>query len=273
MFNYIAIHAHLLYNICMYNDLSFKRLFFSHHVTEHVSVDSFSSHQHSDYEILLIINGEGVFVVENEAYNYKNNTIFLVPPTKYHVLQVPPQHRYERFVINFPQEHFPECARTDQCLHKIVDDKIVNLFYKLDEYADSFSHEQMHVLLLSALSEILILLTHDSDHKNAEKVKLPSVVKQAVDFIGNNIEKPLSLEYVAEHVFVSKSYLSHIFSKTMNVSIARYIRIKKMYAARNFLQQKYPATYISQLLGYENYSTFLRCYRAEFGKTPSCDAE
>lgn len=81
----------------------------------------------------------------------------------------------------------------------------------------------------------------------------------------------LSVEDVAEHVFVSKSYLSHIFIKTMNISVARYIRLKKMYLARNLLKQNYPATYVAQYLGYENYSTFLRCYCAEFKTKPSYD--
>ncbi len=255
----------------MYNYLSFNKLIFSHSITEHESANNFFSHQHDEYEVLFIAKGEGTFVIEDTAYNFKNNTIFLIPPAKYHVLQIPPQQEYERFFILFPPELFPECTKTDECLHQIADEKTASLFYKLDEYADRFSQEYMRVLLPSVLSEILILIASQKEENCAYKIKLPAVVRKAIGFINNHLEKLLSVEDVAEHVFVSKSYLSHIFIKTMNISVARYIRLKKMYLARNLLKQNYPATYVAQYLGYENYSTFLRCYYAEFETKPSYD--
>lgn len=257
----------------MYNQLTYNKLIFSHHVSEHESADNFSSHQHDVYELLFITDGEGTFVIEDTAYNFQKNTVFLIPPAQYHVLKIPPQQTYDRFLIYFPPELFPECARTEENLHQAADERVRALFYKIDEYADTFSHEQMRVLLLAALSELLILLTSGEAQQGAKQVTLPAVVKRAIDFINNNLGIPLTIGEVAKHAYVSNSYLSHIFYKTMQISVARYIRLKKMYAARNLIKQNYPVVYIAQSLGYENYSTFLRAYRAEFGKTPSCDRE
>ena len=44
---------------------------------------------------------------------------------------------------------------------------------------------------------------------------------------------------------------------------------EKMFEAYSLLLKGTPPTRISQMLGYENYSTFLRCYKKEFGKLPS----
>ena len=253
----------------MYNHLSFGQLIFSHVSSATTNTETFFRHLHAEYELLFIVKGDGSFIIENESFAIKPNSIFLIPPFKYHVAHIAPLKEYERFYIIFPQELFPSNSRTEETLNKIIGENIASLFYKTDRYADIFSRENVRILLHSLLSEILILLLHENETKNAERKKFPHVIKRVIDFIGDNIEKPLPLDEIAANNFVSKSYLSHLFYKTMNISVARYVRLKKMHLAQNLLSQNYSATYVATYLGYQNYSVFLRNYKAEFGKNPS----
>lgn len=255
----------------MINCVNFSKIAYSHNVTEKNDRNDFSNHQHATYEVLFILKGSGTFLIENNCYEFTDNTIFLIPPGKYHVLQAPPQKEYERFIINFAPEFLPSSVSADQSLYLIVDDNIRSMFLRFDNYADTYSDEPLYALLLSFLTELLIVLTYGSARENARRMDLPEIVKNAVDYITQNLEKPLEIDTIAQNLFVSKSYLSHIFTQTMNISVMRYIRIKKMYAARGYLQRGYSAVQVAQMVGYDTYSTFLRNYQAEFSVNPSAE--
>ena len=85
------------------------------------------------------------------------------------------------------------------------------------------------------------------------------------------MDRPLDASLIAEALFVSKTYLSHVFAKTMNISLMRYVRMKKIYRAREYLKQGNSVTRTAELLGYDSYHTFLRNYYAEFHISPSED--
>ncbi len=229
----------------------------------------FGSHHHADYELLFVVKGSGTFLIEDSSFEFTDGALFLIPPGIYHVLQTPPQGGYDRFVINFSSELIPSSVTISNFFHKHADSATWSLFMKFYEYTERFGKDKLETLFSSFLSEILVLVTTDGALEGSEGAGLPDSVGRAIDFICSNLDKPLDLEFIASELFLSKSYLSHVFSDTMNTGIMQYVRIKKMHAARAQLLSGVPAVRVSELLGYDNYSTFLRNFRDEFGFNPS----
>lgn len=269
MLKYIAIYAVISYTENMFNSVSFPEITYMHILSEQVDKNDFFNHQHETYEILYVVKGEGTFLIEDSAYEFSGNTLFMIPPGKYHVLKIPPQSNYERIVLNFSPQCVPPFIRHKKYIFKNTPADIFSLFFKFDRYADSFSQKPLYTLLTSLLSEALILLEHFENHTVLPENNIPAIVKNAVNFINDHLDEPLSVEIIADSLYVSKTHLCHIFSKTMNIGIMRYVRMKKMFQARKYIAEGVSVQNAAEALGYDCYTTFLRNYKREFHVNPS----
>lgn len=266
----LAFCALLCYPVPMITELAFNDINFRYAHESTINEADYFKHHHVQYEILYIVHGNGSFIIENDLYNFSEKTIIIVPPGKYHVMMIASPNLYERYVINFSPELFPKvlAEKRNYSICKIADSEMQQLFTKLHSYSERFSSEHFHSLLKSFLNEFLILFSVDTQHGALEKKDMPLLIKKAMEFINENINQPLNIETIASHLFVSRSYLNHLFKNFLNTGVMQYVRIKKMYEARKLLKSGVTAIQAASLLGYTNYSTFLRNYRAEFAENP-----
>lgn len=251
----------------MFNSVAFPDAFFQHVVSKEVDSAEFSNHQHTFYEILLIVKGSGTFLIENKRYAYEDRTLFMVAPGFYHVM-TPPKQNYERFILHFSPRYVPPELSANRCIQIKLPNQLYVLFSKYDEYADQFDHDSMQLLLRSFLTEVLVLLTN-ADYGQIAPTKFPPLIKSAIDLIMKNLDQPMTTKSLAEQLFVSQSYLKNLFTKTMHVGIIEYVRMKKMFYAQEMLKQGDSVADVAQALGYSSYPTFLRNYRDTFHCNPS----
>lgn len=242
---------------------------FSHCFTKNVAKNDFQSHQHNHYEILFVTNGSGIFLVEDTAYEISGNTILLIPPKQYHVLKIPPQHNYERYILYFEPEFLPDLLKVSRPIVRQADENLLSFFRKSDFYEKEFTGEPLQILQKALLLEIMVNLCLRKDIPALKKAAFPELVQEAIHYICENLDKPLNTANIADALFISKTYLTHIFARTMNIPLMHYVRMKKMHRAREYLRQGNSVTRTAELLGYESYHTFLRNYSAEFGSLPS----
>ena len=73
---------------------------------------------------------------------------------------------------------------------------------------------------------MLVIINETIDklkHENYDlKTNINNTIATAIDYINNNIEKPLTVSQIAHDLFLSPTYLSHLFHKEMNISIKKY---------------------------------------------------
>lgn len=235
------------------------------------NVKDFSSetHVHSCYEMLFVFSGEGSFIIEDSEYLVRENSFFVIPPGKYHVMKINNGCDYNRCVINFAPEIIASFLGKKISFHQIADDKIRSLLEKTEEYVEKYNQDAINVLLSAIINEILICATYDEGENNNERQDVPLLVKKAIEYVKANLNLSLSAESIAEALFVSKAHLSHLFSKTMGIGIMHYVSIKKAYKARSLLRKGFSVKEVCDSLGYGSYTTFLRNYRDHFGTNPS----
>lgn len=118
--------------------------------------------------------------------------------------------------------------------------------------------------------------------QQVEKEKVESTEKEAINkstfiiekaerYICENYMKEITLDEVAEHVFVSKWYLSRLFKKERNINFSDYITYIKMKEAKrmirnNPMMKNYE---IADLLGYKDVRYFSQVFKKTFGINPS----
>ncbi len=89
-------------------------------------------------------------------------------------------------------------------------------------------------------------------------------------YIAKNIESKLSLDEVANHVYLNASYFSRLFRQEMGTTFIEYVTSQKIERAKELLDQTiYSLGEICERLGYDNQSYFIKIFKNVVGKTPN----
>ncbi|HZG16122.1 MAG TPA: response regulator [Candidatus Bathyarchaeia archaeon] len=94
-------------------------------------------------------------------------------------------------------------------------------------------------------------------------------IVDALKYVFTNLEKKISLEEVASHLFLNPSYFSRLFKKEVGETFVEYVTKLKIARAKELLSQTAePVGKISERLGYDNLSYFIKLFKSYAGVTP-----
>ena len=94
------------------------------------------------------------------------------------------------------------------------------------------------------------------------------LIPMVLDYIEEHYGEPLNLEQLAASFYVSKYYLSHLFSKKTGISLFRYLTQKRLMEARQLLARGVPPSEVCQRCGFGDYANFYRAFKEQFGQSP-----
>lgn len=112
-----------------------------------------------------------------------------------------------------------------------------------------------------------------SDFKKAydleKKDHYTKKVHEAIKFIDRNLSNPLNLKDIANYANVSPEHLSRTFKKETGVNIKDYILNERLSEAKILLiHTNHTLQEISDILGFNSKSYFIRVFRKHVGSTP-----
>ena len=84
-----------------------------------------------------------------------------------------------------------------------------------------------------------------------------------------HLSEKITLPDVAARFWVSQSTISQLFRKKMGVSFYRYVTIRRLSEAQLLIQSGLPMDQVSISVGFQDYSTFYRAFKAEYGISPA----
>ena len=116
--------------------------------------------------------------------------------------------------------------------------------------------------------ETLILIARDLelDNKNLP----PDFIQIIVDYIEININKRIKVKDIAQKFNYSESYVTKAFKKATGMPLAEFIRQKKIYKATSIISNdNLKIENIAEMLGFDSYATFNRCFKKYLGISPS----
>ena len=96
------------------------------------------------------------------------------------------------------------------------------------------------------------------------------VIEDALLYIENNIQQPLSLDSVANTFNMSKYYFHRLFSAMMGCSLNNYILSRRLNASLQFIQNDtLSLTDIAYQLNFGTQASFTRAFKRQYGIAPS----
>lgn len=94
-------------------------------------------------------------------------------------------------------------------------------------------------------------------------------VEKVEAYIAMHIDEDMSVESLAQMVYLSSAHLSRLFKKKHGMAVNDYITSERMKVAKQLLETTdLTVTMISAKSGYSNYSYFIKIFKKTYGKTP-----
>lgn len=138
-----------------------------------------------------------------------------------------------------------------------------------------FGDSQSAALMHQAVESISKMRTwmHESIGRTSayirEMKKSQSVVSKVQAFIRLNIDKDLSLEEIANQVYLNPSYLTRMFKRETGMGISDFVISERLSEACELLKKtNMNVSTIASRLGYNNFSYFARAFKKQTGMTP-----
>lgn len=125
------------------------------------------------------------------------------------------------------------------------------------------TNEKLTVWLSSIINRFMSYMFEFSD------VKHSVTIHKITGYIRDHYMDKISLDDIADYVYLSKSYISKIFNKEMNMSISAYINKVRIEKSKHMLHDgTLTIADIANYAGFDDQSYFSKQFRAETGVTP-----
>ena len=243
----------------------------------------YAAHFHNAGEIIFVARGRAQYRVEGKLYEAEPGSVVCVSRLEEHsvrilgedslryYLQITPSQlenlleepRLKSIFISRPKD-FCHCFSLGEAA--LEAEEIFRLLYAEYEKPGPLSR-----LYLMALFQRLMVLIYRAC---PEKFPLPgkevgSAVYKAQVYLDRNFTGEVSIEKLAENLYVSSSYLSHAFREWTGLSPKQYVTLSRLSYSKELLTTTLlPVGEISLRCGFGDVNNFIRSFRRQNGMTP-----
>lgn len=265
------------------NKIENDKLIF-YHLSQSITDDIITLPTDSDFFILgLSINQPGSFSISNCINQVSNNTLFLIPSAENTDFSCAQHSNCEIYLLYI---RYTSLSDTDIAtwLQPILDfcrnkngyqtfknPKFLCYFNQFDYYCTKDITDDQNKLLflirktlVEVYSSVPKLVVKRPDFSLSEGIK---------NYINSNVTRPISLDEMENHFFISKYHLCHVFRRDVNMAIVQYAQQCKILKAKEDIEKGTPATKVALQYGFRNYSSFYRAYCQIIGNAPSSDLQ
>lgn len=254
---------------------------------------NFTEHHHSAFEISYIKSGRGVYRIGSKEIDIEPGDIYLFSTNEVHCITEIHDNRpmvllnthFEPRFIWSPQGNvFDESFlriflnRNENFSNRLdrrnpTTKEIASLLLRMQKEADE-KPEAYELMIKTYLLNILVLLIRNYDYVSQNEA--PSLqseklfrVEAALNFIDENITKSLTLDDIALHAGMSRTYFCSVFKKLNGLTPWEYIGLKRMELAKHLLQHTEESVLeIAFDCGFNNISHFNRLFKRTTGLRP-----
>lgn len=245
-----------------------------------IAEDELATHYHQNLEIIYLLKGKLSIQIDAAQYQLMSGDFLLINANKQHSFTVAENIIGARFVINF--HLLAEYMGTMQLMfwcnttadHNDAYDDVRNMLDRILEHY--FEKEDQGSLRLNALYyETVYLLTSNFMVKaDDSRLEMQSSqdrvrVKQIQNYIQANYQKQISLNDLAEQLFLSSAYLSKYIKRHFGLTFLEYLNnVRLFHAVDELIYTGKNLTHIALDNGYPSSAAFNKAFRDVYGEAP-----
>lgn len=270
-----------------YNDLN-PRFLFSCLLERQEEEQNY--HCHDFIEIVIILKGKGHFLINGTEIPITEGNVLLLNPGTYHKSIPAPSHTLTECYLAFTDVEFVNTPKNfiplfhgQKILGKLPEKTKKEIFQLCGAMnQESQSRNTGRYLMLKAyLIQILCLLLRfdqqeelsDERHMQGYEFKSPNktyVVQQIMKYMEAHYREKISLDQIAENMYLSPFYISKLFKSETGDTPINYLISLRMEKAKELLDRN-PVLSIQEAaaqVGYEDAYHFSKLFKKYYGLSP-----
>ena len=243
-------------------------------------------HTHNFYELFFCMSGNTRFLINDTVYYLRENDLLLLNSSDVHGIISDDDNLFERYVVEFNPEYVADlCSSYDILnifrsayrphilhLNNAQTQNFLFQFNKLCSYENAQNTFALPLYQKLSFAELLLLVNTfaESGICTAQEEYNPKAerMEKILAYIGGHLTENLTTAIIAEHFFLSPSYLSSIFKAFTGYTLNNYIVNQRVSFASRLLKQGFSVQEVSEKSGFNNYAHFIRTFKKYTGYSP-----
>ncbi len=239
----------------------------------------FNLHTHDYYEIYCFLRGDAKYFIDGNIYSLRPGDILFIKKSESHRLLLNSPIPYERIIITFYADAlFGENANSILAffdalpvgannMYPAYMNKDKNWHYYINKMINTEDITKRRLYL-----SVLVTELYENYKKTIDIQKPKDVILDIINYINTHLFKTLSLEFICNEFYISKTHLNRKFRALTGSSAWEYITVKRLFAAKDMLQNGESPTKIFEKCGFNDYTTFFKAYKKKFGISPKYES-
>ncbi len=238
---------------------------------------NFYLHRHTNFEILILLEGDAEMVIEGKTYRLRENELIVIPEGREHYLHLMGDSPYKRIILYFSLEKLrvlglESFANTlELCEPYTANINGTPFLLTMPEASriavTKINRESQTALFCERILSLYISLI-SLPEKKSEKAS-DALVERAIEYINTHLTEEISIESIADALHISGSYMCKIFKNKIGIAPMHYVMRERVLRAKKLIYDNVPLGEVCSLCGFENYPTFFRAFKRETGQSPS----
>ena len=235
----------------------------------------FNLHTHDICEIIYLNSGNISAIIGEKVYKLKKGNLVIFRSNIPHRIKIDKPTNYERTNILFDEKIFAsgifdKISRDLDVIKCAGNNRITELFDKLDYYFKTFEKDDFKFLLTNIVEELLFnIYTESAENFNDNQISVHPIIKSSIEYINKHYSEPVTIDDICTFVCVTKSHLHHLFVENLKISPKKYVNMKRLTKAQKLISNGEKPTTVYTKCGFTDYGTFFRNYTNYFGYSPS----
>lgn len=218
---------------------------------------------HYFHEFVLFIEGSSYLVSKDIQQALSPGNIVLIPKEQFHQFRVASPNEYTRLIISF-YDHPGLTGLIEDVMTRIKvistpSEKSKAVLANLTEIIQSdLPDKEKELFIQAALTQLLLYFKYDDQEQIQKNINISSLVQRAIAYIDKHYPEKLTIDSIAQKLYVSPSTLAHNFSRELGISIYRYISKKRILEVHKLAEQGEPLSIAVAKCGFNDYSCYYR---------------
>ena len=230
-------------------------------------------HSHHFTELFYVLNGKGVFVINDKTFEIQKNDFIIVNPNVTHNEASSTEDPLHYVVMGTDELEFQEDAGKNYYIYNFSShNKLLHFYMKSmlremrmqDEHFENICQNLFESLVYQIQRWTKIQFLGTQSQKTNKECRF---IEQ---YLNEHFREDISLQSLSEIVHLSKYYLAHAFKEYKGVSPINYLTQVRINEAKHLLEKTdFSAAKIADFTGFASQSYFSQIFHKETGMTPN----
>lgn len=244
-------------------------------------------HCHDISELAFVLSGTGKYRIEGQIYEVREGDLLIFKPGVHHQALYVPEAEVPatEFFVGFCDVRLPGREPGDMplpgggyILHTggELRQRIFHICSSMEAESAVCWQGRYHMLKAYLTQLLLLILKEQSPMPRTKKgcsfesMNRKYIVEQIVSYFEDHYSEKISLDTIAENMYLSPFYISRIFkSETGDTPIRHLINIRLERARELLVQGEMSVQEVAAAVGYEDAYHFSKLFKKYYGKSPS----